>query len=185
MPVSVAFSNFDPQQDYHDIKDILEVENPATKYINWVLAGVTLLALLAFIYFLRKSKIVAPRISKEASRQDALEEAILSLQELEKENLPQKGEIKLYYTRLNDIMRKFVARKSGLRTMEKTSEEVLLHLKESNFPHEALLSLGQTLKMGDAVKFAKYIPEQVDNERNFQTTKSSVELINNSYSSVV
>src|SRR5687768_14473780 len=36
--VSVSFTPFDPSQDYHDIKDILDVENPYLKYINWVLA---------------------------------------------------------------------------------------------------------------------------------------------------
>src|ERR1700712_792894 len=36
LPVSVAYSNFDEKQDYHDIKDIIEVENTTLRYINWV-----------------------------------------------------------------------------------------------------------------------------------------------------
>jgi hypothetical protein len=185
LPVSVAYSNFNPEQDYHDIKDILEVENPATKYINWVLAAITILSLIAVIYFLKKSRIIAPATVKETAMLNALEEAILSLEQLKKENLPDKGEVKVYYTRLINIMRQFIWRKSGLRTMEKTSEEVLLYLKENNFPHEALLSLAQTLRMGDAVKFARYIPQQQDNEKCFETTKTSVEILNNSYTSVI
>ena len=185
LPVSVSFSNFDPEKDYHDIKDILDVENPATRYINWALAAFTILSLIAVIYFIRKSKIFVPGRVGEIPKFDPYEEAMLSLEQLKKDNLPAKGEVKNYYTRLNDILRHFISRKIGLRTMEKTSEELLLQVKEANFPHDALISLAQTLRMGDAVKFAKFIPANEDNEQSFATAKVSVELLNNIYTSVV
>lgn len=54
LPVSVAFSEFDPGKEYHDIKDILEVQNPYSRYINWALAALTILSFLALVYLLRK-----------------------------------------------------------------------------------------------------------------------------------
>ncbi len=57
IPVDVVFSDFDPAQDYHDIKDILEA-NPAEKKAEWwwyAAGGALLLALLLF-YLLKKKK---------------------------------------------------------------------------------------------------------------------------------
>ena len=34
--ISVAFSSFDPNKDYHDIKDIMEVEEQGVEYITWI-----------------------------------------------------------------------------------------------------------------------------------------------------
>ncbi len=42
--IDVHFSKFNPNQDYHDIKDIVEVANPYAKYIVWAVAGITLLS---------------------------------------------------------------------------------------------------------------------------------------------
>ena len=79
---------------------------------------------------------------------------------------------------MNDIMRRFIARQIGFVTMEKTSGEILMQLKEINFPTDAFMALAQTLRMGDAVKFAKYMPSHEDNEQNFDTIRNSIELLN-------
>ena len=53
IPIDVVFSDFDPNQDYHDIKDIIEVAPEKKKQRWWLIAaGALLLAALA-IYFLR------------------------------------------------------------------------------------------------------------------------------------
>ena len=57
IPVDVDFSAFDPNQDYHDIKDILEVKPEEKKPLWWwYVAGGALLLLLLLVYFLRKKK---------------------------------------------------------------------------------------------------------------------------------
>lgn len=166
--VSVAFSNFDPSQEYHDIKDILEVANPYTKYINWLLAAVTLLALLAVIYFLRKQPLkLSQPVKIIQSTLSPIEEALQLMEELKKQQLPQHGQVKLYYTRLNDILRSFIWRRLTMATLQKTNDELILQVKQSGLPNDTFISLAQTLRMSDAVKFAKYIPENSDNEKVF------------------
>ena len=185
LPVSVAFSNFDPNQDYHDIKDILDVYNPAVRYINWVLAAITFISLLGFIYFLRKSRLSSKHVIKTFKTSDPFTEAMESLELLRKEHLPEKGEVKLYYTRLNDVIRKFISRKMGFATMEKTNEELILQVKQTGVPHDDLIRLAQVLRMSDAVKFAKYIPASEDNEHSMKTTETSVQLLNNLHAGAV
>lgn len=185
LPVSVAFSNFDPNQDYHDIKDILEIDNPALAYVNWVLAGITLLSVIGLIYFLRKSRLAQTHIVRETQVLDPLTEAMQTLESLRKQQLPEKGEVKRYYTTLNDVIRRFVNRKLGYSTLEKTNDELLLQVKQTGMPHEEMIRLAQTLRMSDAVKFARYTPALEDNEQSFRTTETTVQLLNNLNGSAV
>src|SRR5580765_928113 len=49
--VEVGYSVFDPKKDYHDIKDIINIENPYVKYLIWLISGITLVSLVALMYF--------------------------------------------------------------------------------------------------------------------------------------
>lgn len=178
LPVSVAYSNFDPNQDYHDIKDILEVENADIKYINWILAGLSVLSLLAIIYFLRKKAVVQQPVvekKKPVSKLSPLQEALEALDDLQKQGYTEKNEVKIYHTQLNDILRWFLYRKTGTATMEKTSGELMLQLKQVNLANTEFIALAQALRMNDAVKFAKYQPAAGENVQVMDTIKKSVQ----------
>jgi hypothetical protein len=177
-PVQVNFSKFDPKQDYHDIKDILPVDNPYTNYIAWILSGLTLVSSLLFLYFVSRKKITRIAEQKNSWRISAYEEAMKSLDELKSRRLPETGQLKPYYTGLNDILRLFVSRKLQIATMEKTNEELIMQLKGLNIPNEQFSLLVQALRMSDFVKFAKYRPDEEENHRNFEIIKSSIELLN-------
>ncbi len=177
LPVSVAYSNFDPNQDYHDIKDILEVENANTKYINWVLAGLTVLSLLAIVYFLRRKVLIQQpvvEIRKPISKLPPLQEALEALDELQKQGYTKGDGVKMYHTQLNDILRWFLYRKTGVATMEQTSGELMLQLKQFNQANTDFINLAQALRMNDAVKFAKYQPTADENEQGMDTIKKSI-----------
>jgi hypothetical protein len=179
LPVSVAFSNFDPSKDYHDIKDILEPAPAHLEYINWVIAGIAFFAVLLLIYFLRK-KLPArqlPEIKKPAPTLSPLEEAMFALNRLDKKNLADPVSLKMFHTQLNDILRVFVYRKTGTATMEKTSSELMIQLKGTSLPNELFILLAQVMRMNDAVKFAKYLPTADENEQAFSTIKQSIELL--------
>ncbi|MBE7172978.1 MAG: hypothetical protein INR73_20545 [Williamsia sp.] len=180
IPVSVSFTPFDANQPYHDIKSILDVENPVIRYINWIIAGVTVLSLLAVVYFLRKPlPVVVQPVKQKTSLLTPLEEALAALETVKKQQLVQQGKLKLYYTSLNDILRDFIQKKMLVSMMEKTNEELILQLKRWDMPNEAVITLAQALRMSDVVKFAKYVPGERDNEQNFHTIKTSVEVLNN------
>ncbi|HEY4147620.1 MAG TPA: hypothetical protein VGM41_01760, partial [Chitinophagaceae bacterium] len=110
IPVSVAYSNFNPQQDYHDIKDILDVPNPNTGYIDWVLVGLIVLSAAAIVYFLQKQVQVPLQVivKKAEPKLPPLQEALQSLEELEKRGWAKNGEVKAFHTQLNDIFRRYL-----------------------------------------------------------------------------
>ena len=177
LPVSVAYSNFDAKQDFHDIKDILEVETRALSYINWILLGIALLCLLAITWLLRKkvARPAAPVASKPLSKLLPLQEALQALEALEKDYAGNTMQAKTYHTTLNDILRWYLYRKAGIATMEKTSGELMLQLSHLNLPPAGFTALAQVLRMSDAVKFAKYQPATAENEAAADTIKKSIE----------
>ena len=177
--IEVSFSKYDPGKDYHDIKDIVDIQNPYAKYIPWAVAGITLLSLIVAVYFIQKKQFTkAVAEEKAVSKLSPYDEAIKSLAELKKQQLAKNGQVKLYYTRLNDILRQFMLRKLQVASMVKTNDELVLQLRQLNISNEQFSQLAQALRMSDFVKFAKYLPDEKNNEENFSIIQSSVELLN-------
>jgi hypothetical protein len=176
--VLVNYSKMDPNQDYHDIKDIIDVENPYVKYVIWALAAITLLCIGGVVYFVRKK---VPLRSAEASPLQVLspyEEAMRSLEEIKNQELIRAGQTKLFYTKLNDVLRLFVLRKLHMASLEKTNNELILMLRQLNLPPEQFHPLAEALRMSDFVKFAKYVPDERSNDMNFSIIASSVGILN-------
>lgn len=170
--IDVVFSDFDPNQDYHDIKDILEAEPPAKKTEWWLYAagGALLLALLLF-YLLRKKKPQLVSVAKASI--NPYEEAMKELEQLQR----QKPEAKQYYSKLTDIFRLYVFQKKGILSLQKTTDDLVLQLKGLNFSKEQFEKLSQSLQLSDFVKFAKYIPSNEDDVICFNEIKKSIMIL--------
>jgi len=174
--VSVAYSSFDPNKDYHDIKDIIEVDEAGVQYITWIVLALGIIALLASIYFLRKKKIIVENKPGEApSKMNALEEALQSLENLKKSQAESSPELKLYYTRLNDILKRYLQRKTGASQVAKTNAELIYQLQRKQWQKDEVLQLAQTLRLADVVKFAKYIPGPGENNEAVDSISKSIQ----------
>lgn len=178
IPIDITFAAFNPEEGYRDIKDISEVVNPLVKYIPWIIAGVAFISLLLLVYFLRNRK-PEPAVSKRPVFElSPFDQAMQSLTVIRKKGLPQNGQVKGYYTELNDILRVFILRKLNIATMEKTNDELILQLMQLNIPKDSFTRLAQTLRMSDFVKFAQYQPPSSDNEENLEIIESAIRTLN-------
>src|SRR5450755_2623775 len=54
LPIEISYGTVDTTKDYHDIRGIIDLENPDVKYIPWVVAAVTAIALFLFIWLFRR-----------------------------------------------------------------------------------------------------------------------------------
>ena len=169
IPIDVVFSDFDPKQDYHDIKDILEVNPPKNKTHWWwyAVAGAVLLGLL-LLYLLRKKKPQPVSVLKVHIY--PYKEAIKQLDQLAKEN----PEAKQYHSKLTDIFRLYVFRRKGILSLQKTTEDLIWQLKNLNLDKEQFDKLSQSLRLSDFVKFAKFVPSGSENGNCFQEIKNSI-----------
>jgi hypothetical protein len=171
IPVNVGFSPFDPNQDYHDIKDIINVQVQKKKEQNWYwYIAVSALLLAAIIYFLtRKNKRSTPKIVIT----DPYAEAKKELEKLRKENLSSK----MFYTRLVDIFRSYISSRKGIASLQETTDDLVLQLRQQKFPENDFNQLTQTLRMSDFVKFAKYEPGEKDKDDSFHIIKNFIDLV--------
>ena len=168
IPIDVVFSEFDPNQDYHDIKDIIEIAPAKKKQWWWLIAGGVLLLATVAIYLMRKKKpapIVAPTVLI-----NPYEEAMKELQQLQRD----KPEAKKYHSKLTDIFRLYIFRKKGILSLQKTTADLVLQLRDLNFSKEQFDNLSQALRLSDFVKFAKYIPTNDDDKNCFEEIKKSI-----------
>jgi LPXTG-motif cell wall-anchored protein len=175
LPVDVVFSDFDTNQDYHEIKDIMEVAPPKKKWPWGWYAGAGLLLLLAGIYFLYRKK--KPKIlAKPESISDPFEEAMKQLDSLSKNST----DAKQFHSALTDILRQYIFRKKGIQTLQNTTDDLLVQLKKLNIDKVYFDQLSQSLLLSDFVKFARYKPAENENDFCFETIAGTIKLIEHS-----
>ncbi|MGB8194743.1 MAG: hypothetical protein WCF67_22610, partial [Chitinophagaceae bacterium] len=172
--INVTYLPSDTAKDYNDIKDIIEVKNPDNPYLPWIIGAGALLLLAIIIYFLRKKKKPEQPRAQPVSKLSPFEEAMQNLEEFRKLQLAEKGEVKQYYTRLNDVLRWYIFRKFGFSSLEKTNEELILQLRQMRLGDQEFTMLAQALRMADFVKFAKYTPSPAEQEETFNIIKNSI-----------
>ena len=172
IPIDVGFSPFDPKQDYHDIKDVIDVQAQKKKKEDWYWYLVASVVLVAAIIYLLVRKKKKPTVSK-APPVDPFTEAKRELEKLRRENLSAK----LFYTRLVDIFRLYVLRRKEIASLQKTTDDLVVQLRTLKLPENDFNKLAQVLRMSDFVKFAKYEPGDTDRQESFKIIKSSIETI--------
>lgn len=175
--VNVSFTPFDRNADYRDIKDIIEVINPSVKYVPWIAALLAAGSLAGLIYILRKKKKIVIVNAPTAPQPTPYEEAMSALHALRRRGIAEMG-TKAYYSDMNDVLRTYLFREFQITTFERTNEELILQLSGLEIKREAYISLSQSLRMSDFVKFAKYTPSDIENEQNLEAMKESIEMLN-------
>jgi hypothetical protein len=153
------------KQKLYDIKPIIEVEKTSSNWWIWLILGLLLVALGAFlIYWIvwRKKPLTE---EEEIALLPPYERAKLAIEKLEEKQLLRVNKIKEYYSELTFIIRKYLDEKVYDRAMESTTDELMDRLnllKDGNqfpFTKATLSNIETILKRADLVKFAKSAPE--------------------------
>ncbi len=102
--------------------------------------------------------------------------ALRELSALRSEELWQKGEVKEYYSRLSDILRRYIDNRYGISSPELTTDETVRMLQHAAVTTGAQMSVvKEILSLSDMVKFAKYVPENSLHERCYEDAMRFVE----------
>jgi hypothetical protein len=155
-----------------DIEDVLEM--PRQKSFAWVWILSVIVAAFAaglWLYFRRKRVKELVRIFKPAH-----ELAYERLRALVKEDLIGAGRIKEFYERISDILRHYIEHRFSLRAPERTTEEFLVELANTEvLPVSQKQRLGEFLRHCDLVKFAKHNPTTKQIQETFDLVKDFIE----------
>lgn len=172
--IDVSYSEFDPKEDYREIKSIETVEVTGDNKLPWIIGITTLLAAIGFWYFFRKKKPVAAKQVQKPFLSPYME-AMQSLDALAKRADVANGTLKQYYSDLNDILRVYLDRELFSATMYQTNDELLVGLRKTKLDVEVRGKLEQALRVADFVKFAKYEPTGEDNRTNLTIVRNAIE----------
>ncbi len=158
------------------VKGIFDIVKPYRAPVTlgeimpWILLGIVAVAAIWFIIRFGR-KLIKPKASLpevipvEAAHVIALRE----LERLKDEKLWQSGETKKYYTRLTEILRKYLENRFGVFSLEMTTSETLDALIRTGFKKDDNYNLLKSVLNGaDLVKFARYKPEASENEIHYE-----------------
>ena len=155
-----------------DIEDVLEMPRQKSFVWIWVLGVVVSAAAAGLWLYLRGKRV------KELVRifRPAHEIAYERLRALVKEDLVGAGRIKEFYERISDILRHYIEHRFSLRAPERTTEEFLAELANTEvLPASEKQRLGEFLKHCDLVKFAKHNPTTQQIQETFDLVKDFIE----------
>ncbi|PIP37923.1 MAG: hypothetical protein COX19_15385 [Desulfobacterales bacterium CG23_combo_of_CG06-09_8_20_14_all_51_8] len=162
------------QMAIHDIKP---PEDLPQSYALWFwTGGIALLLLISgVVVFLvirkRKQNGTDLLIMKIPAHQQAFDE----LNALVSENLVEKGNIKEFYHKISDILRRYIENRFHIRASELTTEEFLAGIKVRNeFDTAHKLLLKNFLTHCDLVKFARHQPQREDIQKTFDACKDFI-----------
>lgn len=150
------------KQKMYDIKDITPVKSSWGDWWKYLLGLALILGIGALVYWFVK-KQQKKKIEEEVYK-TPIEKATSLLNNLEKKELWQKGEVKEYYSELTDIARNYIEEAIEIPAMESTTSELILGLraasvrKKMSVSQEIIENLERVLKQADLVKFAKSKP---------------------------
>lgn len=136
----------------------------------WILAGLVLAGIAwLIIRIVKRLRGRKPESERVVIKDPPHVIAFRELEKLREEKLWQRGETKKYYTRLTEILRKYIEDRFGVDSLEMTTSETLEALVKSGFrKDESYNKLKSVLNGADLVKFAKYKPEPSENESSFE-----------------
>ena len=150
------------KQKMFDIKPIAK-QKADYSWIWQLLLGLVLLAGIGALIYWYVKKYQKKKIIAEVYK-TPIEKATSLLNNLEKKELWQKGEVKSYYSELTDIARNYIEEAIEIPAMESTTAELIVGLrlasqkKKMGLTPDTIENLEQVLKQADLVKFAKSKP---------------------------
>lgn len=166
-------------QDYHDIKDILNVQAqpPYVKYGLLILAALLSLALIWIL--LKKWRKKKPKLPVTERKLPAFENALQQLEKLKKENTVSSLSLKNFYSRLTTICKVYSNEVLPVKTMYLTTDEMMVRLKPYLEKEDQRTTFFHLLRLADAIKFAKYVPVNPECEKAIATAEAFIRYVHN------
>ena len=96
------------------------------------------------------------------------------LEDLQKKELWQRGEVKEYHSELSLILRNYLEQRYRIQALESTTSEILNALRHSGFNSQEVEELEWLLQTTDLVKFARTEPSAAFHEEAFASVKNFI-----------
>jgi len=160
-----------------DIKGIYKAPYSFSELYPLVLSLIFTGLLIWFIfYYIDRKKKDKPILRRIRPPEIPHIVALHELDKLKAEKLWQQNKVKLYYTRLTEIIRTYIERRFDIMAMEQTTSEILYEFRDREIENVNYNILEQLLNLADLVKFARGEPLP---EENITLMENAYEFVRN------
>ena len=102
--------------------------------------------------------------------------AYRQIQEILDEKFIERGEVKLFFFKLSDVLRDYIENRFGLQAPRRTTEEFLsATCQDAVFPTGHRSFLSEFLRDCDLVKFAEHTPSQEEITRAIDSCRAFID----------
>jgi hypothetical protein len=158
--------------DAKDTRPLKEQWTLPPNYLHWALVGLGVLALAAgIVWWIRRRRARRPVITAPEVRLPPDVVALTELERIAGMGYLDRGEFKLYYTLVVDVVRRYLEARFGVEAMDRTSSELIREIQRRNAP---VGDLGALLEEADLVKFAKLVPDRPGAEAAIERARAIV-----------
>ncbi len=168
----------DDLRDMADIKDIRREPFSWREFLyayrQWILLALGIVVLLIIVYQLRKQKYRSDAALSRSIQLPPYEYAQRRLDALDRRQLWQNRQLKAYYAELTHIVREYLEKRYQIPALESVSDEILRHLRSTDFPQPLLSDLQKLLTEADLAKFAQSVPPDFYHAEAMQTARRMI-----------
>jgi hypothetical protein len=109
--------------------------------------------------------------------------AYRQLQEIIDERLIERGELKLFFSKISDVLRSYIENRFGIHAPKRTTEEFLSDIgRDASFPSDYKGLLVGFLQNCDLVKFAEHFPSPEEAAKAVDSCRAFVDATRDSAS---
>ena len=175
IPINVVTVLDADANDIRDLKSVVEIPDQIQWYW-WVITLIFVLVIgtvvLIYVSYRRKR-----RDASVVESQQILTPEEIALSELDKlvyNDWLVKGRLKVHYTILSEILRRYLCARYQITAMEFTTNELIRALKKINLETKQIMAIQLLFEECDMVKFAKFNP---DSHRQYLSVKEGRAII--------
>lgn len=149
------------------IQGIMPTKSLWLRWISWSALGAVILLIIFFLFWWYKKRrteesSIVPQVPPHVRAEQ-------DIQELDAQRLFEKGQIKLFYFRFSEILRRYLGSLRGFPAVELTTEEIARRIEKEQ--DRTILAL---LRQADLVKFADRVPAPAKKEQEIKTALSYI-----------
>lgn len=180
IPIKIKslLTNANDSTDIRPLKGPYEFKRSYLAYYIWGAIVLIVLALALYLWMRwRRRKVEEEPVDLRPAWEIAFEKLAM----LREKKLVEAGEHKEYYLELTEIIRGYLGRMYDLTALDMTTTEFLVLLSELTLPDGIYDSTSRFLHHADLVKFAKYVPDTMRSQQEYEVAHNIVEAVRVDY----
>jgi hypothetical protein len=168
----VNFPRIDENGDIADIYEIVVEANELSEIfakfwwlIDLLVVALFIVGLILVLNINQTEEQIEPIIQLAPDKR-----AIKDLESLMQRRLFTENQ-KLHFAEFSDILRRYIGLHYTFITFEKTTHEILNHMRSNKIEHQLVEEFGSLLHLADMIKFSKATTDEIEIERSYNAAR--------------